>query len=87
MVLPAWRRHCQVMFPISAQGSISKEQFVGNFTGRTIADLVTDAEAGALYLNLHNRFNPSVSVLPPERWVALAFYQARTCRFLSLRQN
>ncbi len=68
---------------LAAQGSISKEQFVGGYIGRTVADLVADAEAGALYINLHNRYNPSVSAFPLERRVALTFYQAHMSLLVS----
>jgi hypothetical protein len=45
------------------QGTIPKEKFVGSYAGKSIADLVKDAESGVLYINLHNLQNPSVSNL------------------------
>jgi hypothetical protein len=50
-----------IISDVPGQGKIVKEQFVGSYVGKTIADLVADGEAGALYVNLHNRLNPSVS--------------------------
>jgi hypothetical protein len=67
---------------LPGQGTIVKEQFVGSYVGKTIADLVADAEAAALYINLHNRLNPSVSFMCSSTMSSCQFCAVGPCMTL-----